>query len=331
MSPEQNGPTTRLRPSGRSTRPPRLMRSLVTTGNQLPQSRSRGLTDADTSKSGAAADCRSAGLPEWHAMTAVEQRTTWVDLVDWVIWLHDRYELSVEEKLPVCWAEHPGLIEELRALKVWRQEIYLPTRTDAGQQQTATAVGQAARYWHGELRQVLHAASTQYAAGCRAAHRSATSLADSDADLHARWLDADPAAGIPTTLAASASPHGTGIGTTIGGQLLREALDRGDAQPLGDTVADYIHYDGTWWMREPATTRSRDQRGTDDAPGSHTHDGLQKAAASRATSREPPAVERWHQVTDSTFSSDLDRAATALRQADDAVQQHRPGGDQPRP
>jgi hypothetical protein len=306
------------------------MRALVTSENQLPQKNSGGDDLGATGRSGAATGGRNQGLPEWHTMTAAEQQVTWAELVAWVIWLHDRYELSIEEKLPVCWAQHPGLIEELRALKAWRQEIYVLTRTDAGQPPAGTAVGQAARYWHGELRQVLHAATTQYAAGCRAAHRSAASLADSDPDLHAQWLKADPAAGIPATLPAFASPSDAGAGTTIGGRLLREALHRGDAQPLGDTVADYIHYDGTWWTPEPTSPASPDQRGT-DIPGPPAHDGPQQADASLSTGREPPTAERWHQVTDPAFSSDLDRAATALRQADEAVQRQRPGGDQLRP
>ena len=66
------------------------------------------------------------------------------ELRAWVTWLHDRYELSVEDRLPRCWASHPGLIEELSALKAWREEIYASSQPS----------GQAARYWHAELRQV---------------------------------------------------------------------------------------------------------------------------------------------------------------------------------
>ena len=88
-------------------------------------------------------------------------------------WLHDRYELGVEERLPHCWAQHPGLIEELWALKAWREEIYDAARPSA----------QAARYWHAELRQTMHAAITFYAAGCRAGHRGADGLAADDTDL----------------------------------------------------------------------------------------------------------------------------------------------------
>ncbi|SRR5581483_8975616 len=89
-------------------------------------------------------------LDEWHVMTPGAQLAAWAGLRAWVTWLHDRYELSADDRLPRCWAEHPGLIEELYALKVWREEIY------AGPQPS----GQAARYWHSELRQVIHAATT---------------------------------------------------------------------------------------------------------------------------------------------------------------------------
>jgi len=56
-------------------------------------------------------------LAEWHEMTAGERQAAWNQLRAWVTWLHDRYELGTEERLPRCWAEHPGLIEELWALK----------------------------------------------------------------------------------------------------------------------------------------------------------------------------------------------------------------------
>lgn len=102
-------------------------------------------------------------LVEWHTMTGPQRIAAWGGLCDWVTWLHDRYELAVESRLPQCWAEHPGLIEELWALKVWREEVY----GGAPDQQ----VGQAARYWHVELRTVVANATTVYATACRTGHR----------------------------------------------------------------------------------------------------------------------------------------------------------------
>ena len=84
-------------------------------------------------------------LAEWHQMSTGERHVAWSQLRAWVTWLHDRYELSAEDRLPRCWPQHPGLIEELWALKAWREEIY----------QASQPSGQAARYWHTELRQVL--------------------------------------------------------------------------------------------------------------------------------------------------------------------------------
>jgi hypothetical protein len=35
-----------------------------------------------------------------------------------------RYELGTEDRLPRCWPRHPGLVEELWALRAWRLEVY---------------------------------------------------------------------------------------------------------------------------------------------------------------------------------------------------------------
>ena len=81
-------------------------------------------------------------LAEWHELSPGELIAEWAGLRAWVTWLAGRYELSVEERLPRCWARHPGLVEELWALKAWREEIYASG---------TTGTGQAARYWHGML------------------------------------------------------------------------------------------------------------------------------------------------------------------------------------
>jgi len=111
---------------------------------------------------------------EDHHLTTAQRQATWADLVDWVIWLHDAYELSVEERIPECWPHHPGLVRELAALRAWRAEIYTPALDPV----TGTALpvwgnGGSARAWHSELRNVIAAATTTYARGCRAGHRGA--------------------------------------------------------------------------------------------------------------------------------------------------------------
>ena len=149
-------PTARLRPGGRRRLAP-----------------SRGLRRRLLSPRASAAHSADTGpdvppMREWHQITPAERATAWAELVEWTVWLHDRYELATEERLPRCWPQHPGLIEELWALRGWRLAIYIGDGSPAA--------GQAARYWHGELRQVIAAATSVYAAGCRASHRSAMTV-----------------------------------------------------------------------------------------------------------------------------------------------------------
>lgn len=177
-------------------------------------------------------------LAEWQDMTPGERVTAWAGLRAWVTWLSDRYELSGEERLPRCWPLHPGLIEELYALKAWREEIYT----------AASPSGQAARYWHNELRQVLHAAAAMYAGGCRAGHRSAPSLAAHDPALTTTWAVADPLARIPGT-ELHAAPHAlAGDDQWISHDTMTTALDSGHALQPGLGHPDAIVCSGTWWM-----------------------------------------------------------------------------------
>jgi hypothetical protein len=167
-------------------------------------------------------------------MTPGEEAAAWAELRAWVAWLHDRYELSVEDRLPRCWAQHPGLVEELYALKAWREEIY-----GSGQPS-----GQAARYWHSELRQVLHAASTMYALGCRTGHRGPARQAAADQDLLAGWAAADPLAGVPgIDIAAGHARRAGDLATTA---TVAAALDSGDALPLPGS-GDGLRWAGAWW------------------------------------------------------------------------------------
>jgi hypothetical protein len=180
----------------------------------------------------------SGPLREWHDMTPGEQAVAWAQLRAWVTWLHDRYELSTEERLPRCWAQHPGLVEELCALRTWRAEIY-----GSGQ----AAAGQAARYWHAEMRQVLHAAATMYAAGCRAGHRGAPVLATEDAALRELWADAVPLARIPAAEIAAGRARRDGLGGWASGEAMAAALDNGDAVTVPG-LRDYACCAGTWWI-----------------------------------------------------------------------------------
>jgi hypothetical protein len=93
-------------------------------------------------RAGAVAGAVPAGrtLVEWHELTPGQLAAEWAGLRAWVTWLRDRYELTVEERLPRCWALHPGLIEELTALRAWRSEIW-----SSGQPGTEAATGTATR------------------------------------------------------------------------------------------------------------------------------------------------------------------------------------------
>jgi hypothetical protein len=251
-----NTPIARLRPGGRgtATSAPRVRR--------LPAARRDPAHRAT-----------EAVIREWHAMTPTDRKAAWVELVEWVIWLHDRYELAAEHRLPHCWPRHPGLIEELAALKAWRTEIYTADEP----------AGQAARYWHAELRHVIHAATTGYAAGCRAGHKTPATLAAADEPLRAVWLAADPLAGVPAKLLATSPTtrtrhHGD---QRVGDVMIHDALERGDAQPLGQQVHDFVHYQDRWWTAHP--------------------DG------------------GWTPVTDPVFTTELDQAADRMAAADRAV------------
>jgi hypothetical protein len=173
-------------------------------------------------------------LREWHELTPGELIAEWAGLRAWVAWLHGRYELSVEERLPSCWALHPGLVEELHALRQWREEIY--SSGEPGQ-------GQAARYWHAELRALIQAATTMYAAGCRTGHRGAAELAGIRRDLLGEWEGGYPLAGIPEIDIAAGQARGTdGWAST---EAMAAALDEGDAVPA--PRSDLLLKDGRTW------------------------------------------------------------------------------------
>lgn len=182
---------------------------------------------------------RTGLLAEWHSMSVVERDTAWTELCVWVTWLYDRYELAVESRLPDCWAEHPGLIEELWALMVWRQEIYSSEQPS----------GQAARYWHTELRTVIANAGAHYAAGCRTGHVPAGALASHSPELQARWAGADPWARIlsSTLVAGGSAPSPV---DRLDADAMERAVSVGEARPLSPSIPEYVRYAGAWWLAE---------------------------------------------------------------------------------
>jgi hypothetical protein len=179
------------------------------------------------------------GIPEWHAMTPAERQAAWPQLIAWVTWLHDRYELSIETRLPRCWAQHPGLIEELLALKVWREEIY----------NAKGPSGQAARYWHNELRQLITTAVTFYARNCRSGHKGdGVVLASTTPEIQSAWAVGDPLAGIPAPLLqAEQRETMTDSDVFLTAATMKSHLADGRATPLSRAVEDFVSFNGFWW------------------------------------------------------------------------------------
>ncbi|NLT55814.1 MAG: hypothetical protein GXX79_14900 [Actinomycetales bacterium] len=192
---------------------------------------------------------------EDHDLTSDQRATWWADLVDWVAWLHDAYELSTDHRLPECWHQHPGLVQELTALRAWRAEIYTPPTDPDGHPAPVWGNGGSARAWHGELRNVLRAATTDYAVRCRAGHKPPTPLTSGDEDPHQEWAQAIPEplrspAGTP----APPEPASHGGGLRVSHQHMRALLAAGQAQALCPHIPGYVHHDGTWWVAGPEQT-----------------------------------------------------------------------------
>jgi hypothetical protein len=207
-----------------------------------------------------------------HARTA-----GWADLVDWVIWLHDAYELSIEERLPECWPHHPGLVRELAALRAWRLEIYTPAFDPAtGKPLPAWGNGGSARAWHAELRNVITAATTFYARGCRAGHRSAPRLLTGDDQARTDWITAQPAPLLPRG-ATPPTDSPAGSGRELDDRAMRGLLATGTARVLAPALPGYVHHQGGWWV---------------------TGTG-----------------QRWLEITDLALAARLDQAATTWQTA----------------
>jgi hypothetical protein len=229
---------------------------------------------------------------EDHDLPGAMRPGVWRDLVDWVTWLHDAYELSFGEALPPCWPAHPGLVRELAALRAWRAEIYQPFHHPVtGRQAPRIANGGLARAWHAELRNVLRAAQNMYAVGCRAGHRPAPRTLAGDTHHRATWLDQHPEVipsrgnrlpwdhpQDPPPAPRPAAPGGARVASQ---QEIDDARAAGTTRELGPQATDYTHHQGSWWAHHP-----------------HGH---------------------WVQIGDPATSARLDRAAAAWATAQNAV------------
>ncbi|MBO3146358.1 hypothetical protein GZ176_11760 [Dermatophilus congolensis] len=64
----------------------------------------------------------------------------WEELVRWVDWLRSTYDVIEGRAVPACWPAHPGLVEELAALReAWAH---------ACKQRALEGDGQALAHWH---------------------------------------------------------------------------------------------------------------------------------------------------------------------------------------
>ena len=57
-----------------------------------------------------------------ESLDAEERGAGLAALQEWVAWLVRTYELELA--FPACWARHPGIVEELRALAEWHTALY---------------------------------------------------------------------------------------------------------------------------------------------------------------------------------------------------------------
>jgi hypothetical protein len=188
-------------------------------------------------------------------MSEPEHVLAWGQLRVWTEWLVGRYRLSLEDRLPACWPQHPELIEELWALRAWRTEAYGPDGS-----------GQSAVYWHQALVTFLTHISTWWAAGCRAGHASSdTARSPNQTDALA---SADPLVGIPQAMRPTASiltnpatepgviamPN---LNVLTSGQM-QALIEAGLAHPQRDTIAAFTYYDGSWWAHASCNGQSPD-------------------------------------------------------------------------
>jgi hypothetical protein len=183
-------------------------------------------------------------LTEWHAVSEPQYILAWEQLRAWTTWLIGRYRLTLEDRLPRCWPQHPELIEELWALRAWRLEAYGPDGS-----------GQSAVYWHQALVTFLTHVSAWWAGGCRAGHTSPDT--DLSPEQARAWANTDPLAGIPQSMQPSASiPTDPAVEpgvitmpelNVLTATQMQALTNAGLAHPQHQTIAAFTYYDGSWW------------------------------------------------------------------------------------
>jgi hypothetical protein len=182
-------------------------------------------------------------LTEWHAMSPEDRQRHWGDLVDWVIWLYDTYELGREYRLPKCWPEHPGLVQELWSLKCWREALYTVKAAEGVTNgRRAGSLALHTRGWHNELRS-LAAQIKFYAPKCLTGHKRTTLAEDyPEDDLRTKWAAIDPLGGVQAP-----DPVSEPV-ADLDEREMRRRIVGGTAEPHPAGLLNVVTSHGHWWI-----------------------------------------------------------------------------------
>jgi hypothetical protein len=249
-------------------------------------------------------------------MNEPEYVFAWEQLREWTIWLIGRYRLTLEDRLPTCWPQHPEVIEELWALRAWRAEAY-----------GSEGTGQAAVYWHQALITFLTHVSSWWAGGCRAGHASPdTGLTPQQTSA---WAAADPLSGIPQPLRPTASirtnpPTDQGAITmpdlnTLTSAQMGTLTKAGLAHPQHETIAAFTYYDGSWWAFASRKGDDSDAADEDDE-GTMWFRADDVDLASDGTFYLQPIAANWRDHSNNTRS----RGTMSTTEPQPAKVDHRP-------
>jgi hypothetical protein len=128
-------------------------------------------------------------------------------LARWVDWFVDRYHLA--RKVPTCWYLHPNLLDELKALWYYHQQVYCPLvrlATPEGRGEPEPPGVMASEYWHWHHERNLWIAGPLSAADgyreCLTKHQHVDDRHRADADDHAQASGAGLEAAIAQGLVA---------------------------------------------------------------------------------------------------------------------------------
>jgi len=198
---------------------------------------------------------RAENLREWHAMSVAERAERWNNLVSFTIWLESRYDLAADGRLPNCWHAHPGIIEEIWALMIWRHNLYQDTADPA----SAAAMAGSASSWHQQLVAFTHRVRDFHAPACRARHQDAPDHARPDPAKHREWKAADPAIGIPAAQLARVSD--LEAARTMSREVMTALLEAGHAKRPIAELPEFARIGEHWWTLGPTSWVRVDEPG----------------------------------------------------------------------